>query len=284
MKIPEPMNTTANAIDAWHEDQSDPPRPHMGASLLGHVCDRWLWLSFRWAVRERFPGCIRRLFRRGRNEEATIIADLKAIGCVLREPPPGEQHRVSLGGHVSGSIDAIIESGVPEAPNKPHIAEFKTHSKKSFDELEKDGVEASKWQHYVQMQLYMHGTGIDRALYVAVCKDDDRLYTERVRYDEKVAKKYIERGKRLAIIDEQPPPLTSDPTWYECRYCAAHSYCHERKGAPSKNCRTCRYSTATEQGTWRCEKHESEPIPVEFQREGCASWELHDDMREYSAP
>lgn len=284
MKIPAPLNTTTAAIDAHHESLSDEPRPHMGASMLGHVCDRWLWLSFRWAVRERFPGRIRRLFRRGQNEEATIIADLKAIGCVLREPPPGEQHRVSLGGHVSGSIDAVIEYGLPESPHKPHIAEFKTHSKKSFDLLDRDGVEKAKPMHYVQMQTYMHGTGIDRALYVAVCKDDDRLHTERVRYDEATATKAIARGKRLAIMDEQPPPLSTDATWYECRYCAAHTYCHKREHKLEKNCRTCRYSTAKSDGIWRCESHEAEPIPVEFQRQGCAGWEAHDDMGEHCAP
>lgn len=284
MKIPDPMNTTSAAIDAHHEALPDEPRPHMGASMLGHACDRWLWLSFRWAVREKFSGRMRRLFRRGQNEEATIIADLEAIGCVIREPPPGEQHRVSLGGHVSGSIDAIIESGLPESPRKPHVAEFKTHSKKSFDALERDGVEKAKPMHYTQMQTYMHGTGIDRALYVAVCKDDDRIYTERVRYNEAAATKAIKRGQRLAIMDDQPPPLTTDATWYECRYCAAHAYCHERKGNVAKNCRTCRYSTSKSEGVWRCERHEAEPIPLEYQRQGCADYEIHDDMGEHCAP
>ena len=274
------MHTLANAIDAHHEAQPDLPRPHMGASLLGHPCDRWLWLSFRWAVREKFSGRMLRLFRRGRLEEEVIIADLRAAGCVLRETPDG-QYRVDMGSHVSGSLDAIIERGLPESPNKPHVVEMKTHSRKSFDALERDGVEKAKKMHYVQMQTYMHGTGIDRALYVAVCKDDDRLYTERVRYDESVALRYIERGKRLALADEQPPPLSQDPTWYECRFCAAHTYCHKREHEPPKHCRTCRYSTAKAEGVWRCERHEAEPIPVEYQREGCSGWELHDDMEEH---
>ena len=285
MKIPEPIHSTIAAIDAWHEAQTEPPRPHMGASMLGHSCDRWLWLSFRWAVQEKFPGRVLRLFRRGKLEEDIILDDLRAAGCVLREPPPGEQHRVSLGSHVSGSIDAIIESGIPESPNKPHIAEFKTHSKKSFDALERDGVEKAKPQHYVQMQTYMHGTRIDRALYVAVCKDDDRLYIERVRYNRTDAEKYISRGQRLAIVDEQPPPLSDNPTWYECKWCAAHDYCHQKSATVPKNCRTCRWSTALPNSTWRCERHDSEePIPVEFQRIGCDDYELHDDMREHHAP
>ena len=178
MKLPEPNHSIQALIDRHHESQAEHPRPHMGASQIGHPCDRWLWLSFRWAVQPQFPGRILRVFRRGRNEEETIVSDLRAIGLDVR----GAQKRVDFGSHVSGSLDGIIESGVPGS-TKRHVAEFKTHSRKSFDDLDKHGVEKSKPEHWVQMQAYMHGTGIERALYVAVCKDDDRIYTERIKYD-----------------------------------------------------------------------------------------------------
>jgi hypothetical protein len=248
----------------------------MGCSELGAECDRWLWLKFRWTVPESFSGRMLRLFRRGHREEAVILGDLRSIGCVIDE---GEQQRVDFGCHVSGSVDAVIRSGVPEAPKKPHVAEFKTHSLKSFADLEKHGVEKSKPRHYVQMQCYMHGLGIDRALYLAVCKDDDRIYTERVRYDRDVAERAIARGKRLAIVDEMPPPLSHDPSWYQCKPCAAHSFCHSptTRDVP-RSCRTCAHSTAKEDGTWRCERHDYEPIPVANQRMGCTDYEAHDHM------
>jgi hypothetical protein len=188
---------------------------------------------------------------------------------------------VDFGAHVSGSIDAIIESGVPAAPKKRHVAEFKTHSKKSFDDLEKHGVEKSKPQHFGQMQVYMHGTDIDRALYVAVCKDDDRIYTERVRYDKEVAEKFIARGRRLALDDRMPPPISTDPSWYQCKLCDAHEFCHETKTTKHVNCRTCAHSTAKEDSTWRCERHDADGIPVEFQRQACDSHVLHPDLVPY---
>jgi hypothetical protein len=188
------------------------------------------------------------------------------------------QARVDFGAHVSGSIDAIIESGVPEAPNKRHVAEFKTHSLKSFNALQKDGVEKAKPEHFVQMQLYMHGTKIDRALYVAVCKDDDRIYTERVRYDQEIAEKYIERGRRIALSDRMPEPISADQSWYQCSYCAAREFCHETKTTEYVNCRTCAHSTAKEDSTWRCERHDADGIPVEFQRQACDSHVLHPDL------
>ena len=277
MKLPDPINTITNLIDQYHEGQQERPRSHMGCSTLGHPCDRWLWLSFRWAVVEKFEGRILRLFRRGQNEEAIIVRDLRAIGIDIRFTGKVQQ-RVDFDSHVSGSLDGIIETGVPEAPLKRHVAEFKTHSKKSFDDVVKNGVEKSKPAHYIQMQVYMHGTDILRALYLAVCKDDDRIYTERVRYNPEVAEKAIERGKRIALADRMPEPLSADPSWYQCRFCPAHAFCHKAEPTKFANCRTCAHSTARANSTWRCERHEADNIPVDFQHKGCDDHIIHPDL------
>lgn len=279
MKLPNSQHDLAARIDRAHEAKQEPPRPHMGASQLGHHCDRWLWLSFRWAVMPSFPGRILRLFRRGQNEEATIVADLKAAGIDIRANG-NEQERIDFGCHIGGSVDGIIESGVPEAPTKRHISEFKTHSLKSFDDLERNGVEKSKPMHFVQMQLYMHGTGIDRALYVAVCKNDDRLYIERVRYDAKVAEDALERGKRLVRTDELPPPMPgASPSWYQCKFCDGFDICHGSRKikADAVNCRTCAHSTARESGEWHCQHHDV-LIPLEESRKAHPCHVIHPDL------
>lgn len=201
-QIPEPVNGIAQAIDRAYEveAQSEPLRPHLGASIIGHDCDRYIWLSFRWAFRPNFPGRVLRLFDRGQREEARVIAWLERIGVVMR-PMGSEQERVSFGWHFGGSIDGIIESGLPEAPTKPHILEIKTHNKKSFDALANHGVGKSKPMHFDQMQVYMLGTGIDRALYFAVCKDDDRIYTERVRLEPDYAQRLVDLAKSIVQAD-----------------------------------------------------------------------------------
>jgi hypothetical protein len=277
VKIPESQNTIEAKIDAYHENKPDKPRPHLGASLLGHPCDRWLWLSFRWAIQERFSGRMLRLFRRGHKEEATIIDDLRSIGIYIQNTGVG-QSRVDFGAHVSGSIDGIITAGVPEAPKKRHVAEFKTHNKKSFDELEKKGVKDAKPQHWAQMQAYMLGTEIDRALYVAVCKDDDRLYSERIKFDEEAAQKIIDRGHRIALSERLPEPLSADPSWYQCKMCAAHSFCHSESLTQHVNCRTCAHSTPKPDSTWHCARYDAPGIPVDYQRAGCPAHVLHPDL------
>lgn len=274
--IPESQHSIAAQINKHHEKHQESPRPHMGASMLGHPCDRWLWLSFRWAVVEQFPGRILRLFRRGHSEETAVVSDLRAIGINVQKTGTN-QSRVNFGSHVSGSVDGVIEYGVPESPDKPHVLEIKTHALKSFNALVKDGVEKSKPLHYIQMQIYMHGLGIDRALYYAVCKDNDEIYTERVKLDKTIAKKAIERGHRLVQSERMPAPLSADPSWYECKYCPAHEFCHSTKLTKQVNCRTCTNSTPKEDSTWHCAEYDVE-IPVENQREGCAAHVLHPDL------
>jgi hypothetical protein len=270
--IPPPTDTIQARIDAAHEARQSGPRGHLGASVLKHKCDRWLWLSFRWAVQERFPGRVLRIFRRGHHEEAWFVQDLKAAGLEVTHTGR-DQLYVKLAPHIGGSVDGVIESGVPEAPKARHIVEFKTHSAKSFADLSK-GVQASKPMHYAQMQLYMHGTGIDRALYVAVCKDDDRLYTERVRYDKAFAEALIDRGRRIVGSEVLPDGISADPTWFECKMCAAWEFCHKTRLTREVNCRTCAHVTATDAGTWHCERW-GDVVPEDFQRTGCEAHVLH---------
>lgn len=263
----------AEIIDKAHEAKQEKPRHHMGASMLGHHCDRWLWLSFRWAVIEQFNGRILRLFRRGQNEEETVIHDLQLAGLEI----DGQQNRVDFGCHVSGSMDGVINSGVPEAPKKKHVLEIKTHSAKSFRDMMDKGVEKSKPQHYTQMQVYMHGTGIYRALYAAINKDDDTYYFERVRYDKEAAESAVSRGHLIVKEDRLPPPITTDETWYQCRFCAAHDFCHKSKLTKQVNCRTCAHSTAKDDGSWHCARW-NDAIPKDTQYTGCSSHVLHPDL------
>lgn len=274
MKIPDPEITIQKLIDQHHSNCQKPPRLHMGCSILGHSCDRYLWLSFRWAVIEKLDGRILRLFRRGQLEETTILQDLRAVGIKVSE----RQGIVDFGCHISGSVDGVITAGVPESPMKYHVLECKTHSKKSFDDLQKNGVEKSKPQHFIQMQLYMHGLKIDRALYYAICKDTDEIYTERVRLNKELAQKYVDRGKRIVQSDRMPEPLSNDPSWYQCKFCPAWDFCHKSHTTKEVNCRTCCHSTATEQSTWTCAKHDNAEVPVDFQRVGCESHLIHPDL------
>ena len=291
MKIPEPENTIAALIDKAHEARAEGPRPHLGASLIGHPCDRWLWISFRHAVIEKFPGRILRLFRRGQNEEAIIVQDLRAIGVDIKSTG-ANQARVDFGKHFSGSIDGVITGGIPGKEKSKAIIEEKTHGDKSFKALVKDGVEKSKPMHWAQCQIYALGKGLERALYFAINKNTDEIYTEWIHLDKPAAERLVARAHRITMSERMPEGISQDGSWYECKYCPAWDFCFGSKLTKEVNCRTCAHVTPLENSTWRCERYAAEPIPFEHQRTGCEShvlnpqlvpWELGESTNPHEA-
>lgn len=270
--IPQPLNATVDAVYRWRERTTDTGhRAHLGASVIGHPCTRHLWLLWRWCETERFDGRMLRLFDTGKREESRVHEELRGIGCEVWADDGGAQYRVSaIAGHFGGSMDGVVQ-GLPEAPKAPHVLEIKTHSAKSFADLQKKGVREAKPQHWAQMQTYMHLAELTRALYFAVNKDTDAIYTERVEYDQAAAEMLIERADRVIRAAEPPPRISEDPAWFECKFCRFHSLCHGT-AAPEANCRTCAHSTPLMEGEgwWHCAKHDGE-IGIRNQRQGCDS-------------
>lgn len=268
--LPSPSTPTLAAIYAAYEaDQGDGFREHLGASLIGKPCERALWYDFRWITPSRFEGRILRLFDTGNREEARLVRDLRATGATVLEvdPQTGRQFRVEAhGGHFGGSLDAVAV-GILEAPKTWHVIEFKTHATKSFRELIAKGVRAAKPQHWAQMQVYMHLTGITRALYMAVCKETDALHIERSEADRDEGERLLARAAR--VIDAYRPPwrISEDPAWFECRFCSHHPVCH-LGAAPALTCRSCLHACPVETG-WRCDRH-GQMLDAAAQRAGCA--------------
>ncbi|MBF0160024.1 MAG: oxidoreductase [Magnetococcales bacterium] len=261
--------TVTNIYTAYEAEASHGFRPHLGASLIGKECERSLWFDFRWTTRCRFTGRMLRLFETGQLEEIRLIRNLRRMGVTVLDidPQTGRQWRVTAcNGHFGGSLDAAA-MGVPEAPKSWHVCEFKTHNTASFAALRKDGVYKAKPQHVAQMQIYMHLTGMSRALYLAVNKDTDELYSERLHADGDEADKLLAKAERIIGSTQPLTRISDDPTWYQCRMCSHHPVCHEGVQA-ERNCRTCLYTTPIENGHWQCSAN-SVVLAVATQLTGC---------------
>jgi hypothetical protein len=268
-KIPEPSKTTAKRIHWLYEQKKDEPRPHLGCSIIGHSCDRYIWLSWRWAFEPTFPGRVRRLFNTGHREEERIQSDLRELDIELYtiDEESGKQISVSaVNGHFAGSVDGIGR-GFIEAPKSWAVLECKTHNTKSFADLQKKGVATAKRQHYAQMQMYMGLLDLDRAIYIAQCKDDDELYSEWVHFDQESFDSYLARAERLIASAGLPDGISADPAWYECKWCDYQDFCHGDKVA-LPNCRTCSHATPVKDAAWQCEIHR-EALTYAKQKEGC---------------
>lgn len=228
-------------------------RSHLGASVIGGECARAIWYGWRWFTKPKFSGRILRLFNRGHLEEGRFIAALLTIGVqIYQQDENGKQFRISaINGHFGGSGDGVAVN-IPDLPaGMPALLEFKTHNDKSFKKLVQEGVRSAKFEHYVQMNIYMRKMGLTAAMYGAVNKNDDDLYFEIVHLDTATADQFLDRGQQIVFLPAAPKRISESPGWFGCMYCDHRPVCHLKK-APEANCRTCMYSAALEDGSWRC--------------------------------
>lgn len=265
-KIEEFKSRVAEAIERHYRDIQ---RPHdderLRCSKLGEECERSLWYSFRWTTPlVRHDGRLERLFRTGHREEERMIFDLQSIGCDVldRDPKTRKQWRVELAPWLGGSADGVV-SNVPGAEKTNHLLECKTHNDKSYQDWRRRGVEQAKPVHYAQMQLYMHGLFLGRALYVAHNKNTDEVEVERVKYDPLVANSLLAKAERIAFSDKPPPKMET----YACRFCKHEKICRYDDWS-RVNCRTCLHSSLQKNGDWWCDFHDL-ALTVEKQKIGC---------------
>lgn len=245
----------------------EPKRGYLGASIIGAKCERYLWYTFRECCEEKFDGRMLRLFDNGDCEEERMIKDLRAIGCkVCPIWQHGEQFAVfDFGDHFSGHLDAIMCKYPGDDPNTWYVGEFKTHNKRSFEDLKTLKVQRSQPKHYAQMQVYMHKMTLKKALYLAVNKNNEELYAEVVEYNKDDAEALMLKAKRIITATEPPPRYSEDRATFDCTYCSANSVCwgnpnlaKPEDALPRKSCRQCTHiKPDIEQpgAKWICGEH-----------------------------
>lgn len=262
-------------IDAIEESrEAEQKRRHgyrLPPSKLGTDCERSLWYGFRWVSPvEEFSGQLLRLFETGNSQEERMIADLRRIGCdVLDCDPDDDTKQIAISfayGHAYGYLDCEV-LGLPDAPVTVHVGEMKSHNDRSFKHLVAYGVEKSKPEHYAQTLIYMHKRNRERGLYMAVNKNTDELYGERIEYDFDKAVRLERKAERIVMASQPPTGISDKPEFFGCKFCDHSDVCHG--GAmPERNCRTCAHITPIDGGKWVCD-FKNEERDREQQESGC---------------
>lgn len=268
-------------------------RNHLGASEIGHPCAAKVWGKFRWLKLEKHSGRMLRLFERGHLEESRFVLILRGIGFEVRDVADnGEQFRiVGVDGHFGGSLDAIAKAPARyQIPDEIIIVnEYKTHGEKSFTKLAgpKDkngdgrkfvtgthGVRVAKPVHFSQMCSYGRAYGYKFALYVAVNKDTDEIYFEIVPLDFLHADDLFRKADSVIHSQEQPAKIAQTETFFECKYCHLSGICFHGE-LPEKNCRSCVFAVAAEEGEWECSNFDNSGVmglSPELIKTGCDQW------------
>lgn len=256
------------------EGAEDGRRAHLGASLIGGLCERNIFYSFRWAMKREFSARMLRLFDRGHKEEFRFEEWMQSICETFWavDPRTGDQIRVSdLRGYFGGSMDGVARN--PCHYRGDYLVEFKTHSVKSFDKLVLHGVKSSKPEHYTQMQIYLkYQPKLTGALYISIRKNDDELYIEYVERDPEWAEIYVDRAKRILVAVDPPAGHDSASEFnFYCKYfCDYSDLCYKGR-APDPSCRTCAFIELTDDGWWCTKKTELRDL--QQQKDGCDQYE-----------
>lgn len=243
-------------------------RSHLGASLIGHKCKRYLWFNFRWVYHHIHTGRMQRLFNRGHKEELRIEEWLKGSGYEVKLfDENGKQFKVSgVEGHFGGSTDGtIVIPGLGKC-----LLECKTSKDgPEFRNLFESGVEVIKPRHFTQMSVYGKKLGLKYALYICVNKNNDDLYIEIVELRETIADEAEEKAAEVIWLQAMPERQSETPTFWECKTCDMVDICFRNKKA-EKNCRSCRYCMPIENAEWKCDHYGI--IPKEYIKNGCDNW------------
>lgn len=268
-------STVAAIYQAWEAAHKDWDSVGISMGDAASECDRYLWLSFRWASEpEKKSAKTLGRFKTGNIYEQRIIELCRqaSIDVVDLDPETGRQFKLySLGGHCRGKLDGFAHN-VPEAPKARHILEIKATNDKSWKEIVKKGVQLAKPAHWMQCQKYMHRTGVERTLYIVANTNTDELHSERIRYDALAAITNEARLERIIKSNSAPSRIQEDQSKWPCIFCRQKEVCAKTTFGRN-NCRTCIHSTpvideSSDAARWHCERF-GKDLSVDEQRAGC---------------
>lgn len=211
------------------------PRDYLGGSRIGEPCARKLVYEVTHTPKDEgrdFDGAILRIFDAGHQFETLSIRWLRGAGFDLRtERADGGQFGFeTAGGRLRGHIDGVIVAGPDVGLHWPVLWEHKALNAKSWNDLVKRGLRASKPVYYAQVQLYMGYLELETALVTALNKDTEALHHEVVGFDPPFAQALSDKAVdilRAAEAGELPPRIAAARDFYLCRMCAYAERCWE---------------------------------------------------------
>jgi hypothetical protein len=153
--------------------------------------------------------------------EDHVVDLLQASGFAIetRDPKTRDQFRVAgFGGRLVGHLDGRITLGSKPADQRQAILEIKSAKASRFEDLLPVGYEAWSPKYADQIQCYMGFSKIHEALVVVYCKDDSRIFAERLKLDPDRYKALWSKAKRI-ITSEQVLPRPAEAVSQYCGFC-----------------------------------------------------------------
>jgi hypothetical protein len=210
-------------------------RPYVGASAIGHSCERSIQFEYAGAAREKeIPAETLRKFDFGHMGEELARAWFGDAGfrLVQRSERTGQLFGFSqLDGRFKGHPDGVFTDG-PEIPGMgyPCLWEHKAVGAKTYRQVEKDGLKKARPGYYAQVAIYQAYLGLEEhpAVFTVTNLDDGTQLHLLIPFDAEEAQRMSDRAVRIVQATEAgellPRPY-KEKSHFECKWCAFAERC-----------------------------------------------------------
>jgi hypothetical protein len=218
----DPLNVEINAlIERAAAATMELPRSYLGASIIGHECDRQV--QFDWWVRPLLPARVKAIFARGHFFEALMREQLIAAGFAFA--PSEALEFVALDGYLQGHADGVLIAA-PRLPGVylaiPCLWECKALNGKNWRAVGRDGLAKVFPRYSVQVALYQHFLGKNNpALITCVNADSCEALHFALAFNPTRVQQAIDRASTIIAATragELLPRFTTDPNDWRCAH------------------------------------------------------------------
>jgi hypothetical protein len=224
-----PLNIEINAvIERAAAASMELPRSYLGASIIGHECDRQV--QFDWWVRPLLPSRVKSIFARGHFFEALVREQLVATGFAFA--PVEACEFIALDGDFRGHADGVLIAA-PPLPGAylplPAIWECKALNAKNYRAVGRDGLTKVFPRYSTQISLYQRLVDkTNPALVTCVNADTCEALHFALPFNADRAQQAIDRAAAIIAATragELLPRFTTNPEDFRCRICAHRERC-----------------------------------------------------------
>jgi hypothetical protein len=212
------------------ENSQQPVRDYLGASQIGHLCERAIWYSFNgYEEKEKTAKGVFAIEDGHRTEELVVERLNKVSGVKVHSRQNGF---TDFDGKFKGHIDGIID-GLLQAPKTSHLFEVKCCNEDKFKKLDKEKRERGEksalehWDivYYAQAQIYMLKMGLDRHYLVCALPGGRDMISVRTDLNTERANGYLKRAHRVINATFAPDRVAENSDFYICKFCNFKAEC-----------------------------------------------------------
>lgn len=232
-------------------------------SMLGSECDLQIWRKMHWIrpKTEDIESSLLRTFERGKWEEDRLAKVLDKLSIKYTREI-GVEHPV-----LRGKIDFLLDKS---------LIECKTANQTQFRKVVKYGVKEKAYNHWCQVQGYMHLQGVELAHYYLVNKNDCDIHIEDVCYDRAFCEYTFDRVTSIALKENAPEQPAGTIKTPPCLFCDYKTMCYMGVNSDARNCRNCAFGTVVDAKNLNCNKT-MQSLDNRMQLAGCEKHRFHPD-------